>query len=395
MTQPIGFERREPFSQQKPTIPKSIPPRPFLSSLPTAQFAYYVVSKCLDRDVNYLKFAFSERKFTHALETERYNWVKQMILANRFNELMVPGKYCREPKTDHWGNCALYFEELAECACPHMSRKLHPEFRNDYEGRVLEKAVEIAQNHHEITITFFAPGVLATELSLLIKVIDALNQITWKGRLNLHFIDWCYVMPSITEERGALQKEILSLQIRLRAIRVREACANAGIASKKRKLEDSFVSTVPSPIDEMDMQRAALQNQQTKEKRQIQEIEMQHKTIPSDTRASTAIPKLLTYLQLGLSQGMQVKTRFFGEAEEYISLCKTDRKFESHLLVGIDFQHCELIFENLRQTTQSPGGQAISLAKKKIDDQSAHVILKQTEGTSFQEVRRDVVTAIV
>lgn len=95
------------------------------------------------------------------------------------------------------GHCGNSRGALTECACESLNRLTSPELRNRYENEVIDAAARICAKTPkgqpiQLNIAVFASGGLHGEEVLLIRLIDCLKNLKFKGTINLFLLDLQY-----------------------------------------------------------------------------------------------------------------------------------------------------------------------------------------------------------
>lgn len=379
----------------------------FKTLLPFLFDYYWATRPVAGKDISYLRCRVSTdvHEQVRLRSTSQFQKIFPLIRSGQAHKLLKRDRGCIDPKNDAMGKCMYIFNELRDCACPPLSRKQYPQLRNDYENRVIKKALEIVKVEGQTTlnITFFGSGFLFTEFVLLIKLIASLEKQGWKGKLNIQFIDYSYTPVNLP--RKELHAEIADLerQINKTTAVTTGVCGTLAVGGvvaicsnpKKKSYQiGGGVSLLAAifggvigyaHIDTLESQLSPLKERRNnKEKAQVRKIEMYHKDRPKDMRASTAIPVLLSYLKIALPSEITIKARFFKDAEEYESLCRHHDKFKNDLLVGADFEGSSNVLEKWRLNTQTEHGEAVALrkdevlSKTKIGKLDSYAILEET-----------------
>lgn len=274
------------------------------------------------------------------------------------------------------GICAhvLQFQDFSvkECGCPQFNRAQQQELRAKYEAKGIEQVWEIAQKQNHLDLTFCMSGFVLSELVFLIKLLKFLESKHWSGKLRLNFFDRKY-KPTLKHESEfnqeieqvktqvkTLEKAVFFSIVTLLVIGVAgntliknpnskkwlniglggTAAVGAGIAITK------YHST-QARLHELEQMRV-----QEKHKESVTSIQMEHPEV------GASISSLLTALRGFPTSGIEIKARFFGEADDYIAAAQKMEQ-PNDFLLGSDVDWCpevEQVVNSIRAGAQALNG---------------------------------------
>lgn len=139
---------------------------------------------------------------------QRIRTVVAGILSNQVKDLIKREfDYCSELELTNErgypaiGPCCintLIDTNLRECSCKDLDRYRNPDIRRNYENAVIHKALAQIkkQLEHEETFTLdiavFAPGFLASEAILMVRLLKILRREGYEGSITINLIDTAY-----------------------------------------------------------------------------------------------------------------------------------------------------------------------------------------------------------
>lgn len=137
-------------------------------------------------------FSFNCRRLTSQIDQRIQSIYKNAIMGKAHKDM----KSSMCPRTADYGECGDRRGELTECRCPTLSRMKHPELRQVFEDKVIQRAVAILKSQSEgkrsINLAFFASGKLFGEATLLFRLFDQLKKENIACEVNIKLIDKCY-----------------------------------------------------------------------------------------------------------------------------------------------------------------------------------------------------------
>ena len=215
------------------------------------------------------------------------------------------------------GNCSYRYSSMSRCGCPTLDPVKNPRLWRKYVDSVVEVVQEQLQKEsEEVTLTFFASGYLLEDCQLLGEILNLSEIKSWKGTLNLQFVDLRYVIDEVQGLRGNIQKFDEKSEVNWGLILGAATCGGVGLealiaAGRTDKKEHQYKYVGVGVL--LIIVAIVLAMQSAPKEKKEKSLKDEHEVIQLHMEPSIekAIGGFLTEVSKMLPGGIELKTEFF------------------------------------------------------------------------------------